>query len=1477
MTRIIFKLQIIFGLFCLFFLFVAPSKVLAAECTLDNKDSHCPGNAKSVYITENFSDTVILPGETFTLTDFEGNLLDSGLRVDMGSSAFTVSGASEISYDYIATNGADVNLSGDWIKSGSGFVYTGVLEGQGDSGNVTIIATKVGGRGCYDFIGTINTYGCGNNAGNVTITADYINVGNIYSYSLSPADGGCNGFDECGVDSYNCTFGNAGQITINNAIRFLAVDLRVQGLHPTDINISATDAIDVNNIITYGGCALKGEADDYPCIFRPYTCQNPGPDGYEPPDCHEEQKRTYCADATASGKVSLSANKFVKTGDINTSSKEFEFNVKSGKGGDVNLNVPNGWIMQDPEDSDYGENVGGVFTGKIDTKGIVAGNVTINTGANVKVNGKISTNNTAPEAFPQEISNFSKSSKPGNVNITAGRDMNILDSIGALGKYPFAPDGGDVTLTAGNKLRLYSSIDVSGKSSGLDPWYVIDGATYGQCTSLIWLLNGTNAGNIYGGSPGGSALGKYGDGPRGGNGGNITISARQIAYDEINSPFLKLFANGGIGAPGGNGGNSFYCETLGCVAPAGNAVDYMPVHGYGGKGGKGGNGGNINVNISDKTCLRAIELYANGGQGGKSGDHGNIPGYAFQYPSTSPNNCILGGEEWPGYGWKGQFITPRESNPEAGDGGNAGIISLRAPQGYFAEDEGTMIITSANAYAQGGNGGGLGSVADTGPYPFYCVSPLNPDEVLSNVKAIYADCDCYEGGCEGEHVGDGDYFICDDKIPQTPCGGVLTSFALCLSNPLKDPDISCISPGGLNVAQALEGAFDGRKGAAGGDAGSIDISTFLETGGPLPYSSAGAFASAVSNCDFSAFGGKGKEGSRGQDALVDPPGKGGDSGDGGKGGSITVPGVDTFVSLDADGDGIADAIAGGKKGEEVGPGGGPWPMILPVADNLCASVAIRYTSWGRLCNRECTSSHNECKTSEDCESYEECKAIEGYNDQCCDCISDFCLKSCGTGESSTDTYKIQYNYGITDGNYGNDGDGGTKQEGSLCSTADICGDDPFVEPRIPPCGNGVIDPGEQCEADTHCAANEYCDSNCQCQPSGPECGNNIIEGTEQCDGTADDACPGQCQADCTCPECGNNIIEGTEQCDGTADDACPGQCQADCTCSVPTLSVVLQVATDSSNWQDNLTGTVPLNDVDLKASVSGTAVGTINYKFDCENDGNWDYVFGNISDNPKEVTDACNYSPDGSYTAKVRVERDTAPAVEDTATITVNPVGNNPPSAVISCGDEPDYDCLVYENNPLLLINNSTDLDSTNPPDNDNDIIYSEWFIDGGSIYSCGYAKGCNLTPNNYVGPGPYTAELDVKDKAGALDTAFKNFRIVRDITAGFMCSLDNDNWEVCENLTPLEGDAVYFKDDPSLAEYSKASEKAAINSRIWEKEGINFDSDNNPNPSTIATGPSMTIKLTATDTHNRTASKTHIINVASALPLPEWREIPPF
>ena len=89
------------------------------------------------------------------------------------------------------------------------------------------------------------------------------------------------------------------------------------------------------------------------------------------------------------------------------------------------------------------------------------------------------------------------------------------------------------------------------------------------------------------------------------------------------------------------------------------------------------------------------------------------------------------------------------------------------------------------------------------------------------------------------------------------------------------------------------------------------------------------------------------------------------------------------------------------------------------------------------------------------------------------------------------------------------------------------------------------------------------------------------------------------------------------------------------------------------------TGTAPLTGVDLRATVTGTATGTINYRFDCTADGTWEYTFNSISDNPKTMVDACNYQNPGTYLAKIRAERGNATPAEATAQIMVSSVSVN--------------------------------------------------------------------------------------------------------------------------------------------------------------------------------------------------------------------------
>jgi len=102
-----------------------------------------------------------------------------------------------------------------------------------------------------------------------------------------------------------------------------------------------------------------------------------------------------------------------------------------------------------------------------------------------------------------------------------------------------------------------------------------------------------------------------------------------------------------------------------------------------------------------------------------------------------------------------------------------------------------------------------------------------------------------------------------------------------------------------------------------------------------------------------------------------------------------------------------------------------------------------------------------------------------------------------------------------------------------------------------------------------------------------------------------------------------------------------------------TINVVVgDVATLAVDFSaEPSSGDAPLNNVDLTAYVSGTATGDITYKFDCTNNGSWERTV-TTSSTSYTATDLCDYSSEGNYTAKVKVERGGV-WVEGTATILV--------------------------------------------------------------------------------------------------------------------------------------------------------------------------------------------------------------------------------
>jgi hypothetical protein len=174
-------------------------------------------------------------------------------------------------------------------------------------------------------------------------------------------------------------------------------------------------------------------------------------------------------------------------------------------------------------------------------------------------------------------------------------------------------------------------------------------------------------------------------------------------------------------------------------------------------------------------------------------------------------------------------------------------------------------------------------------------------------------------------------------------------------------------------------------------------------------------------------------------------------------------------------------------------------------------------------------------------------------------------------------------------------DPGEECDGGFGCTDCLC--DANFEPTVPPsldcqatCGNGVVDPGEECDGGLGCT-DCLCDADFE--PTAPPsldcqaiCGNGSVDPGEECDGglgctaclcDADFEPTAPPSLDCQ-PICGNGSVDPGEQCDGTDDTACPGACLSDCTCGPFCGNGVCDPGEDSCNCPDDC-GTPPLSEV----------------------------------------------------------------------------------------------------------------------------------------------------------------------------------------------------------------------------------------------------------------------------------------------------------
>jgi cysteine-rich repeat protein len=137
---------------------------------------------------------------------------------------------------------------------------------------------------------------------------------------------------------------------------------------------------------------------------------------------------------------------------------------------------------------------------------------------------------------------------------------------------------------------------------------------------------------------------------------------------------------------------------------------------------------------------------------------------------------------------------------------------------------------------------------------------------------------------------------------------------------------------------------------------------------------------------------------------------------------------------------------------------------------------------------------------------------------------------------------------------GEDCEDGNRRAGDGCDPSCHYESDPYRD-----CGNGRLDPGEACD-DGNRRSGDGCDDKCSLEgcfvcrsdcigPRKRGCGNHMIESGEECDDgntIAGDGCNQYCGIES--PTCGNGVLEPREQCDDgnrVNGDGCDAGCRYD--------------------------------------------------------------------------------------------------------------------------------------------------------------------------------------------------------------------------------------------------------------------------------------------------------------------------------------------
>lgn len=199
---------------------------------------------------------------------------------------------------------------------------------------------------------------------------------------------------------------------------------------------------------------------------------------------------------------------------------------------------------------------------------------------------------------------------------------------------------------------------------------------------------------------------------------------------------------------------------------------------------------------------------------------------------------------------------------------------------------------------------------------------------------------------------------------------------------------------------------------------------------------------------------------------------------------------------------------------------------------------------------------------------------------------------------------------------------------SSATPAGSMGDDSSTGAAEPACGDGTVDPGEECDDGPANAETAACLPDC----TAARCGDGFVhEGEEGCDDANDDDDDG-CTSECVLVEtCGDGIVQRPEECDDGADNADDAACKSDCTAAVCgdgiTQSGVEECDDANADNNDPCTEicTIPTCGDGFPQTINGELcddgdeVEGDDCNADCDTSGLWTATYNGDADNNDEV------------------------------------------------------------------------------------------------------------------------------------------------------------------------------------------------------------------------------------------------------------------